>query len=87
MNRIEKIFMDQTVYLGVKASLYVFLVSVLAGVDVETSKQTVKDRIGNIMVTAWKFRPLVHCVTYGVIPARHRILWVNAVDLIWNGRR
>jgi Mpv17 / PMP22 family len=23
-------------------------------------------------------------VTYGVIPARHRILWVNCVDLVWN---
>lgn len=26
----------------------------------------------------------MHCVTYTVIPARHRILWVNCVDLIWN---
>lgn len=23
-------------------------------------------------------------MTYGVIPARHRILWVNCVDLVWN---
>ena len=35
-------------------------------------------------MTAWKFWPLVHCITYGVIPARHRILWVNCVDLVWN---
>ena len=27
---------------------------------------------------------MVHCVTYGVIPARHRILWVNCIDLVWN---
>ena len=36
------------------------------------------------MFAAWKFWPLVHCVTYGLIPARHRILWVNSVDLVWN---
>ena len=23
-------------------------------------------------------------MTYGLIPARHRILWVNSVDLVWN---
>ena len=27
---------------------------------------------------------MVHCVTYSVIPAQHRILWVNSVDLVWN---
>lgn len=26
----------------------------------------------------------MHCITYSVIPAQHRILWVNCVDLIWN---
>ena len=56
----------------------------LQGDDFDTCKQTVKDKIGGIVVTAWKFWPLVHCITYGVIPARHRILWVNSVDLIWN---
>ena len=36
------------------------------------------------MFAAWKFWPLVHCITYSVIPAQHRILWVNMVDLVWN---
>jgi len=59
-------------------------VNLLAGESFGTAKDTVKNKLPNIMVTAWKFWPLVHCVTYGVIPARHRILWVNSVDLIWN---
>lgn len=33
---------------------------------------------------SWKFWPIVHCVTYSVIPAQHRVLWVNSVDLVWN---
>ncbi len=37
-----------------------------------------------IVTTAWKFWPLVHCLTYTVVPAQHRILWVNCVDLFWN---
>lgn len=60
------------------------MVGMLSGDDWPTAKQNVKDKIGGIVVTAWKFWPLVHCITYGVIPARHRILWVNSVDLIWN---
>lgn len=32
-----------------------------------------------------KFWPIVHCITYSLIPAQHRILWVNSVDLFWNG--
>ena len=84
MNRVKKIFMDQTIYLSVKCSIYICAVGLLAGEDWETVKQTVKERIGPVCFTAWKFWPLVHCITYGIIPARHRILWVNCVDLVWN---
>jgi len=84
MNRVEKILMDQTIYLTVKCSIYIFAVGFLSGDDFNTCKTTVKEKIGGIVLTAWKFWPLVHCVTYGLIPARHRILWVNSVDLIWN---
>jgi protein Mpv17 len=84
LNRAEKILMDQTIYLSVKCSIYISAVSLLGGESWETTQQTVKDRIGPVVITAWKFWPLVHCITYGLIPARHRILWVNCVDLVWN---
>lgn len=84
INRIEKIFMDQTIYLSVKCSIYIVAVGVLNGSTFEQSVDNAKNRIKDVMFTAWSFWPLVHCVTYTVIPARHRILWVNCVDLIWN---
>mmetsp|Transcript_8828 Transcript_8828/g.12551 ORF Transcript_8828/g.12551 Transcript_8828/m.12551 type:complete len:548 (+) Transcript_8828:63-1706(+) len=84
MNRLYKILMDQTLYLSVKCSIYIIAVGILSGETLETATQNVKNKIAEIMLTAWKFWPLVHCVTYNVIPARHRILWVNCVDLIWN---
>lgn len=83
-NRIGKIFMDQTIYLSIKCSIYIMAVGILQGDSVETAAQNVKDKLKGIMFTAWKFWPLVHCVTYSVIPAQHRILWVNMVDLVWN---
>lgn len=84
VNRLYKILMDQTIYLGVKCSVYIAAVGLLGGESISEVKESIQTRIKPIMFTAWKFWPLVHCVTYGVIPARHRILWVNSVDLIWN---
>jgi len=83
-NRAFKILMDQTIYLSVKCSIYILAIGVLNGDGVGGSSENVKNRIKPIMFAAWKFWPLVHCVTYGLIPARHRILWVNSVDLVWN---
>lgn len=57
---------------------------VAAGESWGTAQNNVKGKIKGIVFTAWKFWPLVHCITYSVIPAQHRILWVNCVDLVWN---
>jgi len=84
MTRLQKILMDQTIYLTVKCSIYICAVGLLAGEDWDAVRQTVRDKIGGIISTAWRFWPLVHCVTYSVIPAQHRVLWVNSVDLVWN---
>jgi len=84
MNRLYKILMDQTLYISVKCSIYIVAVGLLSGESLEYGVENVRSKLKDIMFTAWKFWPLVHCVTYGVIPARHRILWVNCVDLIWN---
>lgn len=84
LNRFEKILMDQTIYLTVKCTIYISAVGLLGGDDVPTVTENVKNKLPNIVLTAWKFWPLVHLVTYGFIPARHRILWVNCVDLVWN---
>ena len=84
INRLYKICMDQTIYLSVKCSIYIMAVNLLSGETFETGKNKVQDKLQGIMFTAWKFWPLVHLITYNVIPARHRILWVNCVDLIWN---
>lgn len=84
INKVYKIFMDQSIYLTTKVSIYIIAVGLLAGETLDDSVDQVKSKIKPITFTAWKFWPLVHCVTYTVIPAEHRILWVNCVDLIWN---
>ena len=36
-----------------------------------------------LIVSGLKLWPLVHCVTYGLIPVENRVLWVDAVEILW----
>ncbi|KAL3788071.1 hypothetical protein HJC23_008133 [Cyclotella cryptica] len=58
-------------------------IGVLNGETIENSAENVKDQLKPIMFTVWRFWPLVHCVTYGLLPVRHHILRVIFVDLVW----
>ncbi len=52
VTRMEKILMDQTIYLTIKCSLYIGAVGLLAGEDRESVAETIKDKIGGIVITA-----------------------------------
>jgi len=82
-NRPLKILMDQTLYASVKYSMYFAAVTTMDGGSAQDALDTVKAKLWPAMRTGWKFWPAVHCLTYTVIPARHRVLWVNCADLIW----
>ena len=36
-----------------------------------------------LIVSGLKLWPFVHCITYGVIPLENRLLWVDAVEIVW----
>jgi protein Mpv17 len=75
-NRFEKILMDQTIYLIVKCSIYIAAVGFLAGETTETVKNNVQTKLPGIVVTAWKFWPLVHLGTWnGIARAKGRTLF------------
>jgi protein Mpv17 len=37
----------------------------------------------SLMKAGWRLWPLAHVITYGLVPAEHRMLWVLAVELGW----
>ena len=83
-NRLYKIIMDQSIYCSIKFSIYIMAISLLNGESLKASFNNVQNRICNVMLTSLKFWPIVHCITYWIIPSRHRVLWVNCVDLfVW----
>lgn len=36
-----------------------------------------------LIISGLKLWPFVHCITYGVIPLENRLLWVDAVEIVW----
>jgi hypothetical protein len=75
---------DQSVYFVSKCSAYIALVGLLRGDSGEQVVSDVRQRLWPVVSRGWRFWPLAHIVTYGVIPPRHRVLWVNCLDLIWS---
>ncbi|CAM9503154.1 unnamed protein product, partial [Hapterophycus canaliculatus] len=84
MNRPFKIMMDQSGYFVSKCTMYIALVSLLRGDSFGEAKETVRERLKGVVTTGWRFWPFVHIFTYFLIPPRHRVLWVNCVDLLWS---
>ncbi|CAN0085558.1 unnamed protein product [Pylaiella littoralis] len=83
-NRPLKIIMDQSIYFCSKCTVYMSLVCLLRGASWEETKETLDTRLKGVITTGWRFWPFVHLFTYFLIPPRHRVLWVNSVDLLWN---
>ena len=83
-NRIFKIIMDQTIYFISKCALYISLVGLLRGDSIDNIKNEISTKLKPIVFRGWKFWPLAHLITYFVIPPRHRVLWVNCLDLVWS---
>lgn len=79
-----RILLDQSLYLYLKCSAYICAVSLLDGSSVPTALGHANERIGPVARRSWRFWPAVHGVTYSIIPSRHRVLWVGAVDVLWN---
>ncbi len=36
-----------------------------------------------LVISGLKLWPLAHCITYGLVPVENRLLWVDAVEIIW----
>jgi protein Mpv17 len=52
LTRLQKILMDQTIYLTVKCGVYISAVGLLNGEDWDTVSTTVKEKLGGIILTA-----------------------------------
>mmetsp|Transcript_15716 Transcript_15716/g.20164 ORF Transcript_15716/g.20164 Transcript_15716/m.20164 type:complete len:379 (+) Transcript_15716:45-1181(+) len=84
INGLQKILMDQSIYVSTKTFIYLFLVNLLRGETLQTSQENAQQKLLPCLIRGWQFWPFAHMITYSVIPPRHRVLWVNMLDLFWS---
>lgn len=41
------------------------------------------DRAMQLMTAGWKLWPAVGLITYTIVPLRHRLLWVDAIEIVY----
>ena len=80
---IPKIAVDQTIWGTMWNTSYIVLLGLMKRESVEKMVDDVKSTTLPLFLDGLRLWPLVHCVTYGLIPVEHRLLWVDIVEIIW----
>lgn len=78
-----KIAIDQTFWASVWNGAYYFLLNISKGNSVETAWKDVRVKWWPMLKAGWRLWPFAHIITYGFVPGRHRLLFVDIVDLGW----
>lgn len=80
---IPKVVVDQTFFGPIWNNSYILLLGMM---QLQKPSQIVDDMKRTtipLIVSGLKLWPFVHCITYGLIPVENRLLWVDAVEIVW----
>jgi hypothetical protein len=80
---VMKIGIDQTIWSVVWNSTYYLLLGVLKFENPGTILKSIQMSWLDLLKAGWRFWPIAHLLTYGVIPIQHRLIFVDTVELIW----
>ena len=78
-----KVAVDQTVWAAAWNALYLTLLGAMRFESPSTIGKSVANSGWDVLRAGWRLWPLVHLITYTLIPLEGRLLWVDAVDLLW----
>eukprot|EP00238_Polyblepharides_amylifera_P001634 CAMPEP_0196573930 /NCGR_PEP_ID=MMETSP1081-20130531/3738_1 /TAXON_ID=36882 /ORGANISM="Pyramimonas amylifera, Strain CCMP720" /LENGTH=441 /DNA_ID=CAMNT_0041891787 /DNA_START=291 /DNA_END=1616 /DNA_ORIENTATION=+ len=77
------IALDQSLYTAVYNVIYYSSVGLVRGDKPSLVLSSVKRNFWRLMKAGWRLWPFVHIITYSLIPAEHRVLWVDSVEIVW----
>lgn len=83
MSPVIKVGIDQTVWSIFWNSTYYVLLGILKAESPKTIISSVQQSWWDLLKAGWRLWPIVHMCTYGIIPVQHRLLFVDAVELVW----
>jgi hypothetical protein len=77
-----KVAVDQTVWSVLWNSCYYVLLGLFKFESPAVIASTVRNSWWDLLKAGWRLWPFVHFFTYSVIPVQHRLLFVDAVELV-----
>jgi len=79
-----KILLDQTAYLAFYNTVYFMSLGTLAGKPIGDVWTEYRGNFWELLTAGWKLWPLVAIVTYTLIPPEHRVLWIDAIEIVYS---
>jgi protein Mpv17 len=80
---LPKVVVDQTIWGPIWNNTYLLLIGLMKRERPEIIWDDIKKSTVPMVLSGLKLWPAAHLVTYGLIPVEHRLLWVDAVEIIW----
>lgn len=80
---IPKVVVDQTLFGPIWNNSYILLLGMMQLQKPSQIFHDMKRTTIPLIVSGLKLWPFVHCITYGLIPVENRLLWVDAVEILW----
>lgn len=80
---LPKILADQAIFGPFWNNTYILLLGLMKQDSFETIFGDMKRTTIPLILSGLKLWPFVHCITYGLIPVENRLLWVDAVEILW----
>lgn len=79
-----KLAVDQLIWTPVFGSLLLAFAGITAGHSPSRIFRVIKTSLVKIVATSWALWPLAHTVNFRVITPKHRLLYINAVQVLYN---
>ena len=80
---IPKIIVDQTLFGPVWNNSYLLMIGLMQGHSLQKIFHEMKTTTIPLVLSGLKLWPAVHVVTYGFMPLPYRLVWVDAVEILW----
>jgi len=80
---VPRVLVDQTVWGPFWNNSYILLLGIMQRRGPRQIWGDVQRTTVPLVVSGLKLWPLAHCVTYGLVPVEYRLLWVDAVEIVW----
>ncbi|KAL7470166.1 hypothetical protein ACHAXS_010409 [Conticribra weissflogii] len=80
---IPKVVIDQILWGPFWNNTYIVLLGIMQFQKPSQVWADIKRTTIPLVISGLKLWPLAHCITYGLVPVENRLLWVDAVEIIW----